>query len=493
MKQKVFLLKSRSLVSKTSCAAPPLGVMYLAACLREHGNADVRILDIKFSRRPEEEIRGQLQAFRPDVVGISAMTAESFMAHKAAGIARALDPGVPVVMGGPYAASEPDAILADPNVDLAVIGEGEETMLELAEVIRSEGPGFRRSEVLRRIAGIAFRNEAGELETTPPRPLIQDLDSLPFPAWDLVDLKSYWSIASTSSMGVRPYFPLFTSRGCPFQCTYCHNIFGKKFRARSAASVLAEIEEIDRRYGVLDFEVFDDVINFDRVRLKEILTGLLARGLHTRLNLVNGVRADLLDEEIILLLKRVGVGEISMGVETASPRLQKMIKKHLNLEKVDENIRIMAGHRMFTRGFFMVGFPTETEEELRATYDFALQSRLHIAIFSVVTPFKNAPMYQTFVEHGKLDASYNPLDYEYFGTPFNASEVPDDLFRRLYKSAYLRFYFNPKRMYRIARDRPLIHDLPLRAYRLLRNYMSFRRLREDEEDHAHPAGVGKSA
>ena len=140
---------------------------------------------------------------------------------------------------------------------------------------------------------------------------------------------------------------------------------------------------------------------------------------------------------------------------------------------------MMAERRVFTRGFFMVGFPTETEEELRATYDFALRSDLHIAIFSVVTPFKGAPMYDTFVEHGKLKEDYNPLDYEYFGTPFNASEVPDDLFRRLYRSNYLRFYFNPKRMYRIFRDRPVVADLPLRAYRLVRNYMSFRRLKED--------------
>jgi radical SAM superfamily enzyme YgiQ (UPF0313 family) len=493
MKQRVFFLKSRSLVSKVASAGPPVGLTYLASCLRERRDADVRILDIKFSKRPEEEIRGRLEAFRPDVVGISGMTAESFMAHKAAAIARALDPGIPVIMGGPYASSERESILADKNVDVAVVGEGEETMLELSEAIRSEGRGYRRSAVLGKIAGILFRNEKGDVEATPPRPFIQDLDSLPFPAWDLVDLKGYWSMVGFSSVGIRPYFPLFTSRGCPFQCTYCHNIFGKKFRARSAANVLAEIEAIHRQYGVLDFELYDDIVNFDRDRLKEILTGLLDRGLHTSLNLVNGVRTDLLDEEMILLLKRVGVGEISVGIETASPRIQKIIKKHLNLEKVDENIRIMAGHRILTRGYFMVGFPTETEEELRATYNFALRSQLHIAIFNIVTPFKSAPMYQTFVEHGKLGPSSNPIDHEFFGSPFNASEVPDEVFRRLYRSTYLRFYFNPKRIYRIARDRPIIHDLPLRAYRLLRNYMSFRRLREDDENRAERPVAGKPA
>jgi len=188
-----------------------------------------------------------------------------------------------------------------------------------------------------------------------------------------------------------------------------------------------------------------------------------------------------MQEHSIELLKRVGVGEVSVAVETASGRLQKLLGKNLALEKVSRTINMLADRKIFTRGFFMLGFPTETEEEMRSTISFAHASRLHLALFFTPNPFRNTGLYDMFAKAGKLPKDTRTIDYEYYGSPFNASEVPDGKYRWLYRWAYYGFYFNPLRALRIARDRPSVTDIPLRAYKLLRNVVSFRRLREEPQ------------
>jgi radical SAM superfamily enzyme YgiQ (UPF0313 family) len=222
--------------------------------------------------------------------------------------------------------------------------------------------------------------------------------------------------------------------------------------------VVEEIAALRRAYGVNDFEFLDDCVNLDRRRFEGILNGLLDRGLHPKLHFSSGLRADLLDEAQIRLLREVGTGEISVAVETASPRLQKLIHKNLNLEKVRRNIELMADLRIFTRGFFMVGFPTETEEELRATIDFAVSTRLHMAGFWILTPFPGTPVYEQFKALGKLSNEVDPRHYDFGRSPFNGSEVPDRRFYALHEEAYMRFYFRPGRIMRILRDRPYFND-----------------------------------
>jgi radical SAM superfamily enzyme YgiQ (UPF0313 family) len=242
--------------------------------------------------------------------------------------------------------------------------------------------------------------------------------------------------------------------------------------------VVEEIEALRRTYGVNEFEFLDDCINLDRRRFEAILHGLLERGLHPKLHFPNGVRTDLLDEDQIRLIRRVGAGEISVAVETASPRLQKLIRKNLDLEKVRRNIELMADLRIFTRGFFMLGFPTETEEELRATIDFAVTSRLHLATFFVTNPFPGTPIYEEFKALGKLRDDVNTIDYEYYGAPFNGSEVSDKRFRGLYREAYFRFYFRPGRIMRILRDRPYSSGYSASLIVLLTKFTGVHRPRE---------------
>jgi radical SAM superfamily enzyme YgiQ (UPF0313 family) len=475
---RVLLVKARNLRARNTSHTPPLGVLSLAAYLRQHLAAEVRVVDVERMADPDREVAEAVRAAEPDLVGVSGITCEAPMLHRAAELARGVRPGVPVIVGGPYPSSDPDAALADANIDAAVLGEGEETLLEVARLVREQGRAWSAPDALAAVRGLAWRAADGLVRRSAPRPPIADLDALPIPAWDAIDVGWYWRRRSMSTCGVRPYLPVFTSRGCPYRCTYCHNLFGRTFRARSAESVLDELAHLHRTYGVNDFELLDDSVNIDRARFIAILTGLLERGLHPKLNFPNGVRTDLLDDEQIRLLHRVGVGEISVAVETASPRLQKRTRKNLDLERVRHNIERMADLRIFTRGFFMLGYPTETEAELLSTIDYAARSRLHLASFNITNPFPGTPIHAEFAALGKLLPDVDPGDFEYERAPFNGSEVSDPRFQQLFRLAYLRFYGRPGRVLRILRDRPYRTGYAAEAASLLSKFASFSRLRE---------------
>ncbi len=479
MMARVLLIKSRSLVTKNMGSNPPLGVMYLAAYLRQRLGAEVRLLDLKFLDRPVEDVLAQAAAFRPDLVGLSALTAESHMAQKVAKALRRAHPALPLIMGGPHPTVAPEEALADVEIDAAVLGEGEETLAELGQLILDQGEAWREPAALGAVRGIAYRGDGGEVIRSGARPPIEDLDALPFPAWDLIDTDRFARLPGMASAGIRPYMPIFTSRGCPYGCRYCQHMFGRRFRARSVENVVAEIQEI-RRLGITELELVDDISNFDPERLEGIFEELLRRGAPATFSFPNGVRADLLRPRTMQLLKRVGAGEVSVAVETASPRLQKLLRKNLDLDKVRQNIDMMADLRIPTRGFFMLGFPGETRQELRATVDYACSSRLHLALFFTVNPYQNADLLRLYREQGMEPPAVSSIDHEYYGSPFNGSELPDAEFRRFYRAAYLRFFANPRRIYRIARDRGQYRDLPRRVYGLVTNINSFRRLSEEE-------------
>ncbi len=472
----VLLFKSRSMASKVTGSTPPLGLLYIAACLRERLNANVRVIDAGLAADPLNALLGAVRSAKPDVVGISALTAEAFLAHAAAAALKAAEPDLPVVLGGPHPSSDPELALKDPNMDAAVIGEGEDTFTELVRLITGQGPGWNKPELLRAVDGLAFMAD-GKAELSRPRAPIADLDALPFPAWDLIDYKRFWKRGSMASVGIRPYLTMFTSRGCPYHCVYCHQLFGKSFRARSPGSVAEETARLVKM-GAGDIEILDDIANFKQDRFDRMLELMLERDLHPALSFPNAIRADLMQEHSIDLLKKVGVGEVSVAVETASERLQTLLGKNLSLEKVSRTINMLADRRIFTRGFFMLGFPTETEAEMRSTIRFAHASRLHLALFFTPNPFRNTGLYDMFAKAGKLPKDASSIDYEYYGAPFNGSVVPDSKYRWLYRWAYYGFYFNPLRAWRIARDRPTVADIPVRAWKLLTNVVSFRRLKE---------------
>jgi anaerobic magnesium-protoporphyrin IX monomethyl ester cyclase len=410
----------------------PLGLMYLASFLRaQDPGHEQRILDLRCERRPSDSLQRFISEFDPAVVAVSALTCEAESLHQVAREAKAHNSRTLVVAGGPHISACTDDVIADVNVDVLVVGEGEESFADVVGTWADSGEA-------RGIPGTAWRQN-GEVRWGPHRPPVADLDALPYPAWDLVDINRHARFGRAGNLRRGRFMPVFTSRGCPYQCVYCHNIFGKRFRARSAGNVVEEVRQLTERYGVTDIEIYDDIFNQDLARAKAICHGLLQTGVEYRLAFPNGVRADRMDRELVDLLARVGTTNLAVAVETASTRLQKAIHKNLNLDRVNEAITWADNDGIVTNGYFMLGFPTETREEIEETIRYAAATNLFFASFFIVTPYPGTCLWdETVKKQGSSSLDFR--DYNYLSGYFNLSEVDGEELRRLQREAYWRFY-----------------------------------------------------
>jgi anaerobic magnesium-protoporphyrin IX monomethyl ester cyclase len=429
----------------TDLVIQPLGVMYLSSYLKHKGYPETRILDQKVQRLSFDDIERYVREWRPGLVGVSALTWEANAAHEVARRVKSVDPAIAVVFGGPHASSYTETILEDPNVDVVCVGEGEETLLQLVQ--RAE-----KGEPLTGVAGIAFRQD-GAVVKTEPMPFLQELDELPYPDYEGIDIDAYLEWWRPSRTGSGRYMGLFTSRACPYSCNYCHNIFGKTFRQNSPEYVVDQLEYLGKTYGIHEFEIVDDIFNLNAPRAKAIADLIVKRGLKIQFTLPNGIRGDLMDEELIVKLKRAGLVFVCWAIETASPRLQKKIRKFNKLEKIAENIAFAAREGIYSNGFFMLGFPTETREELQMTIDFALSSKLHSASIFAVNPFEGTALAEEAKALGK--ETVQDFDMNYFSEDcINLTEIPKEELIAIRRRAVRQFYMNPRRLYRILRDFP---------------------------------------
>lgn len=461
-KQKVLLIRSSYLSGRMGMyIVPPLGILSLAGVLLKErpSRIDVCVLDTGINKMTAEKVARVMREYDPDVVGISSLSLEVESLHRLALEARQANPGVIVVAGGPHATCFYSEILKDPNVDYAVVGEGEITFVELLDAIRD---GSKTVD----IPGVACRRD-GEIYYGGARPFIEDLDSIPIPAWELIDLKPYASKVTMNAFIARsPYAVLFTSRACPYRCIYCHSIFGKRFRAQSPERVLEEIELLSRKHGVRELHIYDDVFNLDRERVLAISEGVLSSGIDMKFAFPNGVRGDLMTRDVVKALVRAGAYSITYAVESASPRIQKLIQKNVILEKVLEAIEWTYEDGAIPCGFFMFGFPTETKEEMEQTIAYACRSRmLKASFFSVILP-PGSQLYElakkTYPEYN-FDVDLSSGMYYWPEEPYYNKISGIDI-NAVFRKAYTSFYFDPWRAWNILKRIPKNFSFPLLAY-----------------------------
>jgi len=444
-KQRVLLIRASYLETHMAHnLSPPVGVLTLAAMIRRERphQVEFRILDTGIERMNVRGTGRILREYDPDVVGISALSLEAANIHGIAALAKSINPSIRVVVGGPHATTFYDQALKDPNVDYAVVGEGETTFIELLDAIRDGAAPVN-------MPGVALRLD-GEVSFGGPRAFQEDLDSLPIPAWDILDLRPYSRQLTMNGLLVRsPYAVLFTSRACPYQCVYCHAIFGKKFRAQSAERVLEEIEMLAGRYGVRECHFYDDVFNFDRGRAMAVMEGVASRGIDMKFSFPNGVRADIMTRDMVKSFARAGTYCIGYAIETASPRLQRLIRKNLNLDIAREVIEWTFDEGIIPCGAYMFGFPTETLEEMEQTRKFACGSKMLSALFFPVTPFPRTELYEMVGEYYpdyKMPYDSTPHMYYFYEKPYYTEVGGIDITRMRYR-ALKSFYLDPWRMW----------------------------------------------
>jgi radical SAM superfamily enzyme YgiQ (UPF0313 family) len=457
----------------------PIGLMYIASALQKVG-VKVEILDAftvgTFQKNddaisvgmPFEQIKREIATKKPDIVGIAGpFTCQIENSVKVSELTKEVNPGILTVMGGPHVTLVPKEFLEDAkNVDIAVTGEGEYAMLDIVQA-------FEGKKKLNQVLGIAYR-EDGVIVVNQPRPLIENLDELPYPAYDLVDMEQY---LNPPKIGYRSFqdraISMITSRGCPFNCCFCavHLHMGKRFRAHSANYVLKHIEYVVEKFGVKNVFFEDDNLTLDISRFEAICDGLIARKIRIGWETPNGVRADCLNLNLLKKMKQSGCQSVFVGVESGDQQiLNNVICKSLDLNRVVEFAKNARDIGLKTGAFYIIGFPGETKENMQKTVDFALQLKRDYDVgmhLFMATPSYGTRLYQECKVEGYIahNLSWNafaearqpkgmPLITTSEFTPEEVKEIAVKALAKYKKLSLIGHIKHPAKALRTAFDQP---------------------------------------
>ncbi len=359
----------------------PYNLCLLAAVL--YNDADISIIDANESSLTSEDFTKKLSELCPDIVGITVLMDQySKAGHHAAKLVKEFNSEIKTIMGGVYATMNPEKALHDTNIDFVVIGEGEFVLRELIKFIQYGGQFPER--------GVAYRKN-GEIINTGHAAFINDLDTLPLPAYNLIDFHSYTSKLprrkSVDMPSQLPYARILTSRGCPYGCVFCQveSISGKKFRVKSPDTILDEIQWMKNEYNIQSLIFDDDNLYTDIFRANKIFKGLIERDLIMPWVSIS-TAVFRLNEELIELMRKSGCEYINIAIESGNKRvLNEIIKKPVNFEHAKKMVKIARKAGIFVAANFIIGFPTEKWDEIRETVSFAEKINVdYVKIFAAM-------------------------------------------------------------------------------------------------------------
>lgn len=423
------------ITNRLGLKAPPLNLMYLAAVLEKAGFY-VKIIDANLYNISPREIVNIVKRLKPDIIGLTAATATIKTALRYVSEIKKNLSHVFTIIGGPHTTFLPiETLSMSKDLDAVAIGEGEETLLELAESYEKNEPNWPAN-----VKGIAYRTKNDEIKITPMRPFIKDLDSIPFPARHLVPFNEYKLFNKDSPIG-----SMITSRGCVFACNYCSSshLMGRMFRARTPKNVVDEIEELVYKYNVQTIEFIDDIFTLNKKRALEIAKEIRSRKLD--INFVASSRVDTINRELLLELKKAGLSTIYYGVESGSERVLKLMNKRITLSQAEKAVNNAKKVGVSTLASFILGYPGETINEMEMTIRFSIKLDPDYVQYSILTPYPGTPIYYELKSKGLIATEdwdkYTVLDpvieYEKIGLSKN-------IVSKMLREAYLRFYLRPK-------------------------------------------------
>jgi radical SAM superfamily enzyme YgiQ (UPF0313 family) len=415
---KILFIDAKDTSKAIETGLSSLGIGYLVSSLRQKFGPDAAEC-----RVVSEDIEKELDGFKPDMVGISVVSQNYGRAIAYATAAEKRD--VPVICGGIHISMLPNSL--DESMRLGVLGEGEETFCELFDLFRRTG-GFADAE-LGRVRGIVYRGQHGRLLTTEPRPQVRPLDKIPFPARDLLE--------------VRTDTHIFTSRGCPFRCVFCASSrFWKTVRLFSAEYVAAEIQHLVTQYGVTRINFLDDLFICDVERIRRLKELLRQRGLLGKIRFAGAVRAELVNEETMALLKELGVEGVGLGLESGNDRTLKYLKgSGASVAQNEKAVAIIKKHGIRVTGSFVIGSPAEEKGEILDTLQFIQRTGVDGFAVYVLTPFPGTPVWD-YAQHRNL--VFDNMDWSVLNVNFDdnfasAIMLSEKLGREDIRALYARF------------------------------------------------------
>lgn len=430
-----FDKSSKSDVKSIHSITPPLGILYLAACIRRDGHKSM-LIDALAENLSVEQVKNRVLKAKPDIV---AMTGTTPQISSAFSVIKAIknESDIPIILGGPHATAAPlETMRKCSEIDILVFGEGELIFPELVNAIE-------KGSSLEKIRGIYLRKK-GDIKFTGSQAYVDNLDELPFPARDLLKSISIYKLAP-SDVKREPSTTMVTSRGCPFKCKYCNKaVFGSKYRFNSPEYVLDEIEYLIEKYKIREIKFWDDVFTIRKKRTEQICEEIKKR----KLDLVWSCesRVDIVDYDILKKMKSAGCWQIDYGIESAEQKLLDRINKGIKIETAAKTIKLTKKAGISTRGYFILGLPGETIKSANKTIDFAVKSGLDSATFFVCVPYPGTELYDIAKQEGGIKSDdwsqYSHIDFEkliYVPNTIKEAEL-----KKLINKAYKKFYIRPE-------------------------------------------------
>lgn len=428
---------------------PPLGILTLISCLRERFGNTVNAVfwDMVLEMAPADALTQQLERHQPDVIAISSLNVEANVSYELIKRAKAWSSKVLCILGGPLALRQSKLVFDESEADWVFEGAADRTLpIALARHFSDVPLGTD-------LPGFSYRN-ADVKHITTKQDLLTDLDEIPLPAWDLIDFERYASADRPriiTNVDERRYAYLFTSRGCPYLCNYCHDVFTKKFIYRSVDNVIAEMRLLYDEYQVREFHFVDDIFNLHKPRVIELMHRIRDEFDGVYLAYPNGLRADILDAQVIKAMVDAGTYHASISIETVTPRLQEQVEKHLDIEKAQWAIEEFGRYGVVVHGAFMVGFPGETVKEINQTINYAMKSSLSHAFFFAVVPQPQTPIFEKALLESRdvtLKAAKAERGKGYDESAWYQKAYGYNLQRRIF-FAFLQFYLYPPRLLKL--------------------------------------------
>ena len=428
---------------------PPISLGYLAASLSKDGWENVEVMDCVLRQIDPEKFEEEARKSQPDVLGMTVFSNNLPMVKKHLQAAKRANPKIINIIGGPHpSAVSPEELFEyfGDSIDYAVRGEGDKGLPMLLDKLF----GFGQA-AFEEIPGLVWQ-ENGAIKANITY-MEQNLDILPMPRWDLMPPDKYPQAPTGSFFKNFPIAFLITSRGCPFQCTFCASkpVVGRTIRFRTVENVMEEIRYVTKTYGIKEFHILDDNFTLNRERAREICQRVIDEKIPVTFYAVNGLRLDTLDSELLEIMKKAGFFAINIGIESGSQRILDHMKKSLKKDLIREKASLIRNKGFRVSGLFIVGYPAETREDIEETIQFAKSLDLDRATFSLYLPLPGSEMYETLKQNGEL----NGIDWEKVSFD-SVSYVPRGMtaeeLKSLQKKAFFSFFMRPKIIFNLLRD-----------------------------------------
>ncbi len=436
MKKKILLMKPINDIYYV--VSPSLGLGYLASYLIKDGH-DVDIIDSGKEKLTYDQFQYKIMEKKYDIIGFSMFTHEMNSVKEHSKIIKEYSKDSIIIVGGSQPSGDSYGTMDFlRDVDFGFSGECE---LALSEFASKDLADLKIEEVIVGIPNLIWRSETGIVVNNIKK--IDNLNELLFPSWELINPKEYPISPHGTFTKNFPVAPIITSRGCPYQCTFCagFTITGRRFRQRSVDNVMKEIEFLYNEYGVREFHIEDDNFTLKNDFVIKLCERIIGKELNISLACPNGIRLDTLTRELLQNMEQAGFYSVAVGIESGSNKILKSMKKFLDVDKIKEKIDLIKEHtNIKITGFFLIGSPGETEEDILDTIKFAKELDIDKASFAFTMPLPATEIWKGWRKE-KNTTDYDSFFY-YKIVPL--SGISEERLIKLYKKAILSFYMRPK-------------------------------------------------